>query len=185
MELIIKTAYDSDPLLFLASALSLFLVFSGLFTRKGGIDARFIIDIFAYIATIASSLKAVHWILFRFVSDEKLKQLKLEVPKGPEGTDLLLIFGSVVAIVFVSIQGIRSSFAGEKGSFSAFDNLKARLLGLWDRFTSWLSEKFGKGKGKNSGQNEGGAEGKGELVQPPEPTEPAEPDQTPAKSDKN
>lgn len=109
---LLKLSLDQDPIVSAAACVALFMivVLGGLF-KRGGIEARFAIDVFAYLATIAASLKALLWVLARVAGKEGTP---------PGGTDLLLVMGAVVAVALVAIQGLTASFFGEHDTPSNF-----------------------------------------------------------------
>lgn len=114
MKELLAQAYAADPIVAVLAALGAVFVAIGGLLRAGGPDARFTIDIFAYLATVASVLKALKWAAARMVGAPG---------EAPGGTDSLLVIGGFLAIGLVSIQGLASVFQGKERELSPLGRL--------------------------------------------------------------
>jgi hypothetical protein len=115
-----EQAYQREPLLIIAAVLAtLILAWRALFGR-GGVNAEKIIAVYSFAATVVSVLKAFFWMLGR---------MGKVAAEEPTGTDLLLLMGAFVAILFASTQGIVTSLRGSSGQTST--------AGRWLSTTRW------------------------------------------------
>lgn len=115
-----EAGWEHDPLVVVGTLVALVLVMWAITLRRGGANAALIIEVFAFLATIVSGLKMMAWIPMRIAN----------MPgEPPTGTDLLLVFGAFVAVVFVSVQGLSKSLQGESRNSSA--------LGHWLEGYTW------------------------------------------------
>lgn len=104
---LLSRAWRADPIVTFFVALAALLTVAGGLVRPKGPDARFVIDVFAYVATLASVTKALSWALKRLAGIA-------QNDAAPGGTDILLVIGSFGAIFLVSIQGL-ASLMGRSG----------------------------------------------------------------------
>lgn len=119
-------AYEHDPLVVISALFGVLIVLGGILFRKGGAEPGFIIDVFAYLATIGTALKVFLGVL---------SQLNGGTSAKLEGTDLLLLLGAFIAVIAVSIQGLYVSIDGKEG--------KQRLIGqVWLNLQGKMPEKI-------------------------------------------
>jgi hypothetical protein len=102
---LLARAWDADPIVTFFVALAVVATLVGGLVRPKGPDARFVIDVFAYVATLASVTRALTWALRRLAG-------VAQIDAAPGGTDILLVIGSFGAIFLVSVQGLASLMGG-------------------------------------------------------------------------
>lgn len=128
---LLTRAWGADPIVSFLAALAIVVIVLGSLVRPRGPDARFFIDAFAYLATIASVAKALKWALQRLATSAAVTAGGAAsgaaggapgngvITEPPGGTDILLILGSFLAIFLVSVQGLVSLFERKDGEPTA------------------------------------------------------------------
>lgn len=143
---VVQAAFANDPIVVSTAGLASLVVLVSVPLRRGGVDARVVIDVFAYLATIASSLKALVWVA---------KLVGGRDAVAPTGTDALLVMGAFGAVLTVSLQGLWSSVEGKADSPRPVASLLTKLRG-------WLPDQFLQKSGRKIEEKPDAA--KGELV---------------------
>lgn len=93
--------FNHDRVVASSLAASVLVVLLGVPFRAKSVDPKFIIDVFAYVATIASCVKLLLWVLAAMSGESK---------EAPTGTDLLLVSGAIFAVIWTSMGGMREAF---------------------------------------------------------------------------
>ncbi len=88
------------------------LVVLGIVIRRGGIDVRFIIQVFATCATIGTVPKIMLWVAAILLQAQ-------HPPAPPSGTDCVLASGAFLAIIFSSVQELIAMLAKDSAQPSA------------------------------------------------------------------
>jgi hypothetical protein len=101
------------------AATALLTVVIAILFRQGGVDARFIIQTFGTFATIGTVPRIVLWAAARITR----RQDEID----PSGTDLVLVAGGLIAIIWSAVQGLKADFAGTRGEQS--------LISHWGRYS--------------------------------------------------
>lgn len=104
----------ADPLVGALTIVAVIVVAMGGLFRRGSLDARFVVEVFASIATIGSGIKMMSWVTERLAGREGV---------APTGTDLLLIVGLLFVVLLVAVQGLAQSFTSTHTEPSPFGRL--------------------------------------------------------------
>lgn len=101
---LVDAAYAADPV-----ACWVFLVgccaIAGAFVfRRGGVNARFIIQVFAALATIGALPKIVLWVIASMMPGAIYEKLS--------GTDIVLLSGGLIAVLYTITQELLDIFSG-------------------------------------------------------------------------
>ncbi len=110
---LLRAALTADPIAFSMAAVALALVAAAIPFRRGGVDARFIIQVFSILATIGTIPRIALWVGVQISNARS--------PFDLSGTDLVLAAGGLVAIVWSAIQELFSIFVGDRKEPSLVD----------------------------------------------------------------
>lgn len=116
MTKLLQLAFVADPIACFAAGMAIAISLIGVLFRRGGGDARFIIEIFGAFATLGTVLKMILWVGAVLTSTSATP---------PGGTDLVLALGALFAIMLVSMQGLTSSLSGPERRLSMLGELLA------------------------------------------------------------
>jgi len=117
VEELLTKAYAADPIACWVAGVAIGMVALALLFRRGGIDAGYIIKVFATLATIGTVLKIIRW-----------------GGTNLSGTDYVLGAGGLLAIIFVGIQELIDAFVGDRKNESLALRgwrLAPKLLSRW------------------------------------------------------
>lgn len=158
----LEGAFNKDPITGLAIIASLFVVVFGFLRRRGGVDAGFVINVFAFFATISSALKALYWAVFGLLADSGLNG-----PPPPGGTDILLVVGAFTAVLIVSFKGLVSAIEGDSDGISPIGQMIAHYKWAQNR-SPFFMNLFGYSKrGKSVSTKPPGEAGEVLTTKPP------------------
>jgi hypothetical protein len=101
---LLDAARAVDPIAFYVAAIAMLIVVAAILFRRGGVDARFIILVFAISATIGTIPKIALWAAAHFAKS----------PNPPElsGIDLVVAGGGLLAIIWSAAQELLALFVG-------------------------------------------------------------------------
>ena len=122
---ILKAAYAADPIPFALGIVAVLLLPIAFLFREGGVGGRFTIQLFGIAATVATVIKVV-WGL-------ALVQLGHEPYAPIGGTDALLLFGGVSAILVTAGEDLVAAF-GAKGE------KRSRVREWWNGLRSFVAD---------------------------------------------
>lgn len=117
---LLDAAYSADPIACYVAAAAIVLVAIALPFRRGGIDSRYIIQVFATFATIGTVPRIVLW--------GAAKLTDSPTPPTLSGTDLVLMAGGLLAIVYSGIQELVGAFAGERKEVRGWRAIASRVF---------------------------------------------------------
>ncbi|MCB9689732.1 MAG: hypothetical protein H6735_32135 [Alphaproteobacteria bacterium] len=134
---IIEHAYAADPIACYVGLAALVLVLLAFPFRRGGIDARYIIQVFATFATIGTVPRLVLWAARSMMGQP-------DPALEPSGTDAVLALGALLAIVYSGAQELYASFVDAKGDASNASRAWASLAEKWSpvaTISAWFAPK--------------------------------------------
>lgn len=103
---LISGVFETDPIAGYSVTAALVIVGLAIPLRRGSVSARFIINVFAIIATLGTVLKFAAWTA---VSRQGPSIAEMK----PSGTDWVLAMGGLTAILYTSLQELAIAFAGD------------------------------------------------------------------------
>ena len=106
LDVLLQAAYAADPIACYVAAAAIALVVVAFPFRRGGIDARYIIQVFATLATIGTVPRIMLWGAAHLIGSP--------TPPALSGTDCVLAAGGLIAIVYSGTQELIVAFVGER-----------------------------------------------------------------------
>lgn len=116
-EIINQSRYN-DPVVFYTALIAVIGLLISLFTRRGGLDASFIIELFSAFATFGSIIK---FIIGLVKSSAGVQSMPVT------GTDIILLLGAFFAALVVVLEGIVNALQGKPEGLTFFGKLRAAL----------------------------------------------------------